>query len=467
MIPFRRLTVAIAAAVCLAASSPSYAARRRCVDAPAGSVAGHDRRRAARLQRHPLCAAAGGAAALEAAQPDAAMGRRQNRRRLRAGLLSSPRPRRTRASTAGDPPPMSEDCLTLNIWAPADAHNAPVFFWIYGGALWSGASREALYDGAKLAAHGIIVVTINYRLGVLGWLAHPELSAKSPLRHLRQLRPARSDRGAALGQAATSARSAAILERHHRGRIRRRPQRHVPDGVARRAGPVRQGDRGKRLHGLHASTERRAYTACHPPKTSGVKLAAALHAPNIAALRAMDRGNADRSSGRSALCTVRQRSTATSCRPACRHLRQGRAGACADPCRLQQRRNPLAEDSRAAAARERRRRTRSIIRARYGDLADEFLKLYPSTNMQESMLATTRDALYGWTAERLVRKQDGARPALLPLLLRSWLSGRGQCRPARASMPANCPMCSAPSTARRRSGRKFRKHRASMHSPTR
>ena len=47
----------------------------------------------------------------------------------------------------------------------------------------------------------------------------------------------------------------------------------------------------------------------------------------------------------------------------------------------------------------------TIIRDRYGDLADEFLRLYPSTNMQESILATTRDALYGWTAERLVRKQ--------------------------------------------------------------
>src|SRR6185437_15102030 len=77
------------------------------------------------------------------------------------------------------PMPMSEDCLTLNIWAPADAHDAPVFFWIYGGALWGGASRDPLYDGARLAEHGVIVVSINYRLGVLGWLAHPQLSAES------------------------------------------------------------------------------------------------------------------------------------------------------------------------------------------------------------------------------------------------------------------------------------------------
>ena len=80
----------------------------------------------------------------------------------------------------GKPMPMSEECLTLNIWAPANARNAPVFFWIYGGALQSGASRDPMYDGKRLAARGVVVVSINYRLGVLGWLAHPELSKESP-----------------------------------------------------------------------------------------------------------------------------------------------------------------------------------------------------------------------------------------------------------------------------------------------
>ena len=75
---------------------------------------------------------------------------------------------------------MSEDSLTLNIWAPADAKNAPVFFWIHGGGLTSGTSKETLYDGARLAARGVIVVSINYRLGVLGFLAHPQLSNESP-----------------------------------------------------------------------------------------------------------------------------------------------------------------------------------------------------------------------------------------------------------------------------------------------
>jgi len=76
--------------------------------------------------------------------------------------------------------PQSEDCLSLNIWTPKDARGAPVLVWIHGGSLVGGSSREALYDGARLAERGVIVVSINYRVGVFGYLAHPELSAESP-----------------------------------------------------------------------------------------------------------------------------------------------------------------------------------------------------------------------------------------------------------------------------------------------
>src|SRR3546814_11357519 len=75
---------------------------------------------------------------------------------------------------------MSEDCLTLNVWTPEHAKAAPVFVWIHGGSLVTGSGSEAMYDGAKLAKEGMIVVTINYRVGVLGYLPHPGLSAESP-----------------------------------------------------------------------------------------------------------------------------------------------------------------------------------------------------------------------------------------------------------------------------------------------
>lgn len=71
----------------------------------------------------------------------------------------------------GDPDvQQSEDCLYLNIWAPEDAKNAPVFVWIHGGGFVGGYAFEPMYDGAGFARDGVIVVTIGYRLGVLGFL---------------------------------------------------------------------------------------------------------------------------------------------------------------------------------------------------------------------------------------------------------------------------------------------------------
>lgn len=78
-------------------------------------------------------------------------------------------------------PRMSEDCLYLNIWTPAASDGAalPVLFWIHGGEFFAGSGTEPRYDGAHLAARGVVVVTINHRLGVFGFLSHPELSAQS------------------------------------------------------------------------------------------------------------------------------------------------------------------------------------------------------------------------------------------------------------------------------------------------
>ena len=76
--------------------------------------------------------------------------------------------------------PVSEDCLYLNVWKPAaGGTKRPVFVWIYGGGFGSGSGSVPLYDGSALAARGIVVVTFNYRVGVLGFLAHPLLSAEA------------------------------------------------------------------------------------------------------------------------------------------------------------------------------------------------------------------------------------------------------------------------------------------------
>lgn len=78
--------------------------------------------------------------------------------------------------------PISEDCLYLNIWTAAEKtdEKRPVMVWIYGGGFGSGGSTVPLYDGEELAKKGIVVVNINYRVGMLGFLAHPDLSAESP-----------------------------------------------------------------------------------------------------------------------------------------------------------------------------------------------------------------------------------------------------------------------------------------------
>lgn len=79
------------------------------------------------------------------------------------------------------PQPKNEDCLYLNIWAPEKAANEklPVMVWIHGGGWTRGSGSNPVYDGAALAKRGVVLVTINYRLGAFGFLAHPELTKES------------------------------------------------------------------------------------------------------------------------------------------------------------------------------------------------------------------------------------------------------------------------------------------------
>ncbi len=85
----------------------------------------------------------------------------------------------------------SEDCLFLNVFAPHAAHKAPVMVWIHGGAHRFGSGAGAIYDGAKFAGEGVILVSINYRLGLLGYFAHPALTkaagAAAPLGNYGQM----------------------------------------------------------------------------------------------------------------------------------------------------------------------------------------------------------------------------------------------------------------------------------------
>ncbi len=92
-----------------------------------------------------------------------------------------PQPDRTdrAARGAGGPTLKSEDCLNLNVWSKAGARNAPVMVWIHGGGHRVGSNGLSIYDGSDLARHGVIVVSINYRLGLFGYFAHPALTAEA------------------------------------------------------------------------------------------------------------------------------------------------------------------------------------------------------------------------------------------------------------------------------------------------
>jgi para-nitrobenzyl esterase len=83
-----------------------------------------------------------------------------------------------RAPGGNGGPGMSEDCLYLNVWTPAKSsqERIPVLVWIYGGGFIQGATSEANYTGERLAQKGVVLVSIAYRVGPLGFLAHPELS---------------------------------------------------------------------------------------------------------------------------------------------------------------------------------------------------------------------------------------------------------------------------------------------------
>lgn len=93
-------------------------------------------------------------------------------------------PRPVQANVFGDmrfrSETMSEDCLYLNVWTPADNKgNLPVLVYFYGGGFVAGAGCEPRYDGASMAQKGMVAVTVNYRLNIFGFFAHPELSAEA------------------------------------------------------------------------------------------------------------------------------------------------------------------------------------------------------------------------------------------------------------------------------------------------
>ena len=150
------------------------------------------------------------------------------------------------------PGPRDEDCLYLNVWTAAKHadEKRPVMVWIHGGGFQFGSSANPATDGGPLAAKGVVVVSFNYRLGIFGFLAHPDLDLEAPV---GQLRPAGSTGGAALGQSQYRRLWRRSRQRHPVRRIRRRHGRRHFDGLAARPWTVSQGHwRKRRILGRQA-----------------------------------------------------------------------------------------------------------------------------------------------------------------------------------------------------------------------
>ncbi|MBX3562776.1 MAG: carboxylesterase family protein [Sphingomonas sp.] len=305
---------------------------------------------------------------------------------------------------ADDVGPTSEDCLTLNIWAPENAENAPVLVWIYGGALTSGASRLAMYDGAALARQGLVVVSINYRVGVLGYLAHPELSGESDERvsgnyglldqiaALRWINRNIASFGGDPAQVTISGESAGALSVTY---LMASPRAR---GLFHRA--IAQSAY------MLSTPELRAPSYGAPPAEAvGIWLQGQVGAGGLADLRAMDAQQLTEAAVTAGYIPWGTIDGAILPRQLVDTFDRGEqapvpvlAGFNDGEIRSLRILLPPAPPADAAAY-------VAAVRNGYGDLADAALRFYPSDNLEESMLATTRDAMYGWTAERLAAKQ--------------------------------------------------------------
>lgn len=296
---------------------------------------------------------------------------------------------------------VSEDCLTLNIWAPPGAKDLPVFVWIHGGALVAGYSHETMYDGARLAQRGnMIVVSINYRLGILGYLAHPELSAESPdgvsgnyglLDQIAALQWVRRNIAAFGGDASNvtiAGESAGALSVLY---LMASPQARglFHKAVAQSAYMITTPELKRGAHGLPSA------------EAAGSQIMTAVGARDLAALRAMDAEKLTvdaAAKGYGPWGTVDGQTLTRQLVATWDQGGQARVPVLAGFNAGEIRSLPVLLPPAPASAEA----YEAAIRARYGDLAEPFLRLYPSSNIKESMLATTRDALYGWTATRMV-----------------------------------------------------------------
>lgn len=387
----------------IAAFAAIGTAAAQVVHAPAGAVEGKTSRGVAVFKGIPYAAPPVGDLRWK---PPAALPAWQGIRKAHSFGAACIQPRSNAVGIYTNPPAkIAEDCLTLNIWRPEKAKGGPVIVWIHGGALVTGYSHEAMYDGARLAARGAIVVSINYRLGVLGYMAHPALSAESSagvsgnyglLDQIAALQWVKTNIGAFGGDAGNvtiAGESAGALS-----------------VLYLMASPEARGLFHKAIlqSGYMISTPslKEARHGEIPAEAMGAGVAAALGAADLQALRAIDPvalTDGAAKAGYFPWGTVDGKVLPRQLVDTFDRGEQAPVPVLAgfNIGEIRSLRMLAPPPPASAAAYE------AAIRERYGDLADAWLKRYPAQDLAEAILATPRDAMYGWTAERIAVKQTG------------------------------------------------------------
>ncbi len=304
---------------------------------------------------------------------------------------------------ADNPSQMSEDCLFLNVWKPAHSSKVPVMVWIHGGALRGMSGSEGLYNGSQLARKGMIVVTLNYRLGIFGYLALPQLTAESThhssgnyglldqMAALRWVRDNIERFGGDRENITVFGESAGALST-----------------IELMASPLARGlfHNAIMQSGYMVSNMELTRPSYGQPSAEefGEYIVKKVGTTDLAGLRSMDAK------------TLMDKSYAAGFDP------QANIDGWVLPQQIvdcfdggQQAPVPIIVGFNAGEIRSLRiflpplpktqAEYNATVQKIYGDLADKYLKLYPGTNIEESALEAARDAFYGWSAVRLARTQ--------------------------------------------------------------
>lgn len=296
------------------------------------------------------------------------------------------------------PEPVSEDCLYLNVWTAAGpaSEKRPVMVWIHGGALTRGSASTPVYDGDALARKGVVLVTTNYRLGVFGFYAHPDLTKES-------------DRNSSGNYGILDQIAALEWVQKNIAAFGGDPKRVTIFGESAGSWSVNCLMATPLAKGLFQRVIGESGGTFSPMKKladmeqAGVKLASSLHADSIQAMRAKSAADLLKAAGARAVAPnvdgwMLPEDVYTIFAKGKQNDAPLIAGSNADEATSL---SPWAANGSAGSFVQQ-------VRERFGDKSDEFLKIYPARTDAEAKAAhyaSFRDYLFGWQMRTWARMQ--------------------------------------------------------------